>query len=145
MSKTKLNLSIEFTDSLITGIAVIDAQHRFLIDTLHEANHMFSNSYDQQLLNQITKELLSYAITHFDTEEKLMQEYGYFAAHPNKAQEHIAQHRDFSHRIVSINDRLREGLSVEYVELFEFLDAWLQNHVLGFDQHLGTHLREHMN
>jgi hemerythrin-like metal-binding protein len=141
----KLNLNIEYSDSLLTGISEIDEQHRFLIDTLHEANYMFSNSYDKELLDQITKDLLSYAITHFETEEKLMQENGYNTAHPNKAQDHISQHRNFSNRIVSINDRLREGLSIPYIELFEFLNAWLQNHVLGFDQELGSYLRKITN
>jgi hemerythrin-like metal-binding protein len=141
----KLNLSIEYSDRLLTGIPEIDEQHRFLIDTLHEANHMFSNSYDKELLDRIIKDLLSYAITHFETEEKLMQKYNYIVAHPNKAKDHIAQHRDFSNRIVSINERMREGLSIHYIELFEFLDAWLQNHVLGFDQDLGNYLRKFTN
>jgi hemerythrin-like metal-binding protein len=145
MSIEKLNLNIEYNESLMTGIEEIDEQHRFLIDTLHEANHMFSNNYDRELLNQVTKDLLSYAITHFETEEALMQQHGYLDAHPNAAKDHISQHRDFTNRIVSINDRLREGLSIHYVELFEFLEAWLQNHVLGFDQDLGRYLRKSMN
>jgi hypothetical protein len=100
----KLNLNIEYSDSLLTGISEIDQQHRFFqIDTLHDNNYMFFNSY--------AKDLLSYAITHLETEEKLTQESGYTSAHPNKAQEHISHHRNFSHRIVSINDCLREGLS----------------------------------
>jgi hemerythrin-like metal-binding protein len=136
---------IEWEESMATGIATIDKQHRFLVDTLQEANNKLLGDHDRELLMEISKDLLSYAITHFETEEALMQRYGYQAAYPDEARKHIIQHRDFSARVVAVGDRLREGREFSSVEVLKFLNHWLRDHVLGVDQRLGKFLRETMN
>ena len=128
--------------SMETGIEAIDRQHHYLVETLQEANRKLLNSDDEYLLSQIAKDLLGYAITHFETEEDLMQRYGYHAAHPSDAKAHIAQHRFFSSQIVAVRDQLREGRDVSRVEVLRFLNHWLRDHVLGIDQLLGKYLVE---
>ncbi len=136
--------AIEWRDDMATGVATIDKQHRFLVDTLQDANEELLHGNDCELLNQISRDLLSYAITHFETEEQLMQRYGYEAACPEEARNHIAQHRDFSRQVVAVCDRLREGREVSSLEVLKFLNHWLRDHVLGVDQLLGEFLRRVM-
>ncbi len=135
---------IEWTEEMATGVAAIDKQHHFLVDTLQDANKKLLHGNDEASLAQISKDLLSYAITHFETEEKLMQRYGYEAACPEEARHHIAQHRDFSHQVVAVCDQLREGRTVSSEEVLKFLNHWLRDHVLGVDQLLGAFLRQAM-
>jgi hemerythrin len=136
--------SIEWSDTMATGIDTIDRQHRFLIDTLQQANEKLLNEDGTTQLNKIAKDLLSYAITHFETEEKLMQQYDYAAAHPEEARNHIEQHRDFSRQVVDVCDQLHKGQEISRIELLTFLNHWLHDHVLGVDQLLGEFLRQVM-
>lgn len=133
---------IEWSDQMKTGIAEIDSQHRFLVDTLRQANNRLLNDHEGALLGDIARDLLTYAIMHFETEETLMKRHGYAEAFPDLARIHIAQHRDFSHQVVAVCDNLREGRQVSRQEVLKFLNEWLRNHVLGIDQKLGAFLRE---
>jgi len=135
---------IEWQPSMATGVAAIDRQHQYLIDTLRQANQQLLNSDDNELLNRVAKDLLGYAITHFETEEKLMQRYGYEEAEPEMAQLHVSQHRNFSQQVVSVREQLREGQKVSHLEVLKFLNHWLRDHVLGIDQHLGRFLNQAM-
>jgi hemerythrin-like metal-binding protein len=144
MSLTTSFQPIEWEESMATGVATIDKQHRFLVDTLQQANKELLGDHDGELLMEISKDLLSYAITHFDTEETLMQRYGYEEVFPEEARKHISQHREFSRRVVAVCDRLREGREVSSVEVLRFLNHWLRDHVLGIDQLLADFLRPAM-
>lgn len=133
---------IEWSDQMTTGVAQIDSQHRFLVDTLRQANSRLLDDHETALLGEIAKDLLTYAIMHFETEENLMRRYGYAEAFPELAKVHIAQHRDFSHQVVAVCDNLREGRQVSRVDVLKYLNEWLRHHVLGIDQKLGAFLRD---
>ncbi|MBI4999138.1 MAG: hemerythrin family protein [Rhodocyclales bacterium] len=133
---------IEWSDKMATGVAQIDSQHRFLVDTLRQANNRLLDDHEGALLGEIAKDLLTYAIMHFETEENLMRRYGYAEAFPELAKVHIAQHRDFSHQVVAVCDNLREGRQVSRMEVLKFLNEWLRHHVLGIDQKLGAFVRD---
>ena len=135
-------VQIEWSEKMATGVAQVDVQHHYLVDTLREANAKLLGDHDSALLAEIAKGLLNYAIMHFETEEELMQRYGYATAQPDVARTHIAQHREFSRRVVAVCDQLREKRSVSNVEVLKYLNEWLRGHVLGIDQKLGAFVRE---
>jgi hemerythrin len=132
---------IEWSEKMTTGITEIDNQHRFLVDTLRKANSRLLSDRESVLLETIAKDLLTYAIMHFETEENLMRRHGYAEAFPEMAKTHIAQHRDFSHQVVAVCDNLREGRHVSRMEVLKYLNEWLRNHVLGIDQQLAAFVR----
>lgn len=133
---------IEWSAAMETGIELIDQQHRYLVDTLRNANMRLLQDHEGALLEEVARDLLGYAIMHFETEEECMKRYGYGIAKPEIAAAHIGQHRDFSRRVVAICDQLRERQQVSRIEVLRFLNEWLRNHVLGIDQRLGHFLRE---
>ena len=133
---------IEWTDQLATGIAEIDRQHRFLVDAINDANHKLTDFPDLKLIEQITKDLLGYAIYHFETEEDLMLEYGYTAESTADAELHERQHRDFSVRVMAIRDSLRGGNQVSIEDLLGFLNRWLISHIMDTDQLLASFIRQ---
>jgi hemerythrin-like metal-binding protein len=135
---------VKWEETMAIGIAPIDKQHRYLVDTLWLANDKLSNDDDEALLSKIIEEMMGYAIMHFETEEELMQRYDYAAAHPEDASDHITQHREFSHRMVAFHDQIHEGQQVSRIEVLTFLNDWLQNHLLGVDQRFGEFLRQTM-
>lgn len=133
---------IAWSATMATGVPEIDRQHRFLVDTLHDANRRLLSDHQSPLLGEIAKDLLTYAIMHFQTEEDLMRHYGYADAFPDLAKTHIAQHRDFSYQVVAVCDNLRAGRHVSRMEVLKYLNEWLRHHVLGIDQQLGAFVRE---
>ncbi len=129
---------IEWTPALETGVAEIDQQHRYLVNAINDANMQLAAEHDISLIEQITKDLLSYAIFHFDTEEELMQTLGYEQAAPEEATRHQQQHRQFSAQVIAVRDQLNNGLKISREDLLAFLNGWLINHIMHTDQDLGA-------
>ena len=129
---------ITWSEDMATGIPAIDKQHRYLVDMLSEANAKLLDSHDPNLLAQIARDLLGYALLHFETEENLMKHYGFAVEFPDEADAHIAQHRAFSREVVAVCDALREGHHVSRMEVLAFLNNWLRDHVLGIDRRLAA-------
>lgn len=130
--------SIKWNDAMLTGVDEIDAQHRILVDTLIEANTKLTDHVSDPLFEQITRDLLAYAIYHFDTEEQLMLQHGYAV---EDAATHVSEHRGFSERVVALRDEARGGEPGARDALLAFLRNWLVNHILTSDQRLGRFIR----
>ncbi|MBN2825561.1 MAG: hemerythrin family protein [Campylobacterales bacterium] len=135
---------IKWSKEYETGIEEIDEQHHILVNTLNSANKLLSKEYSLENLQNITKDLLSYALYHFESEEELMQEYNYEEAHPNDYQSHMTQHRDFSAKVVEVRNSLKAGNLIEKDELISFLLNWLINHINKTDKKFGTFLQTKM-
>lgn len=131
---------ILWSDRYLVGVDRIDEQHKVLVNTLNEANARLAVNVTRELLEQITRDLLSYAIYHFETEEALMQAYGYASQSASEAEIHHQEHRHFSRQVVALREGLRDGRLVSREELLSFLNGWLLNHILQTDKHLGEYL-----
>ncbi len=134
--------TVRWSDALLTGVAEIDHQHRVLVDSLAEARQTLSDEADDPLFEQLTRDLLGYAIFHFDTEEQLMERHGYDAVAPNAAAMHVAQHRSFSERVVALRAAARVGEPGPKAALLTFLEDWLVGHIMTVDKRLGQFLCE---
>ena len=134
---------ITWNDSFLTGVARIDEQHQVLVNTLNEANMRLSHGVTRELLEQITRDLLSYALYHFETEESLMREYDYANQAGPDDERHRQEHRGFSQKVVAIREDLKDGQLVSREDLLGFLNNWLVNHMLNTDKKLGKYLMEH--
>ena len=128
---------IEWSDALLTGVAEIDAQHRFLVDTLIAADAAPVGEGGGRQAEKITRDLLAYAIYHFETEEALLRRSGYDRAEPADADLHRQQHRGFSQRVVELRAEVRDSERSAQEALVSFLKDWLINHILTSDRRLG--------
>jgi hemerythrin len=131
-----------WNDSYATGVTEIDEQHMILVHTLNEASVKLAGHFSLEQLEQITQDLLAYALYHFETEETLMQEYGYEAQSPADAAAHLEQHRSFSAKVVAVRDGIKSGNPIAPADLLGFLNQWLINHILNTDLRLGAFLSE---
>ena len=100
---------IQWSDAMLTGVTEIDRQHRILVDTLIEARAMLNGEAAGAPFERVSRDLLAYAIYHFDKEEQLMRSHGYAAAAPDAAARHLAEHRQFSERVVALRTAERLG------------------------------------
>lgn len=129
---------INWDERFVTGTDEMDQQHMILIHTLNEAGgELARNAGSSQLLERITKDLLAYALYHFDTEEELMRQYTYAENNGEWQTRHLAEHRSFSAKVVAVRESLQAGASVSADDVLQFLKSWLINHILNTDAHLG--------
>jgi hemerythrin-like metal-binding protein len=137
-----INVPLAWNESFLTGIAKIDEQHKVLVNTLNEAYTRLGDTPNHELLDGITRNLLSYALYHFETEESLMKASGYHEVHPENNEQHHAEHRGFSQTVVDVRNGIKDGRLVSREELISFLSNWLVNHILNTDKKLGDYLTE---
>ncbi|MFA5017588.1 MAG: bacteriohemerythrin, partial [Methylobacter sp.] len=123
-------------DKLVTGIGKIDQQHQILVNLLNEANIKLTPNNNAKFLEEITRNLLSYALYHFETEEGLMQKYGYI----EDSDAHIRQHRSFSAKVVAVRNDIKTGIPISREDLLSFLNSWLINHILNTDKQFAAFL-----
>lgn len=135
-------IPIVWNDRMSTGVEVIDTQHQNLLDMVNDAYNSLTETTSQVTFQRITKELLSYAIYHFQTEESLMREYGYAKEWPDEAELHIKEHRDFSAKVVAVRKTLNSGDHQEIIPILEFLKNWITTHIQDVDLKLGKFIQE---
>ncbi|MBF0218892.1 MAG: hemerythrin family protein [Gammaproteobacteria bacterium] len=127
---------IIWSGAYATGVSEIDEQHMILVHTLNEAAVTLADDCSHETLESITQDLLSYALYHFETEEELMQRYGYSEGVEADAEQHLAQHRDFAAKVVKVRDDLKSGITITAGDILDFLNNWLANHILHTDKKL---------
>lgn len=126
-----------WSDAMMTGIASIDEQHQILVNMLNMANDKLTNNTSRRVLEEIVRDLISYALYHFDTEEELMMTQRY----PSDAQQqHFQEHRGFSAKVAKIQEDISHGQLVSPQDLLRFLKAWLVNHIMGTDKKMAEFL-----
>jgi hemerythrin len=133
---------ITWSDEFCTGVPEVDEQHRILVNTLNEANASLTDESSLEQFELITRDLLSYALYHFETEEELMKQYGYAEHKAEECNNHLQEHRNFSSTVVGMREGFKLGKRVKRDELLSFLNNWLVNHILHTDKRLGRFIAE---
>lgn len=123
----------EFTDDYLTGIQLIDAEHKELFGIVEKADRLVKSyndlsGYDN--IVQILKELKDYTKEHFADEEEYMESIQYQGLEAQKR-----AHEAFIDKLESINlDEIDDNPKEYLQELLEFLLGWLVNHILQTDK-----------
>lgn len=128
---------IEWKAEYDVGIAIIDYQHRKLvnlINDLYETNQ--KQDFKEDLLTIILDELVKYTSYHFSTEEKMMEKVNYINLNSHKD-----THEHFVERITYLQTQLIENKNDIGKDLFEFLRKWLLQHILKEDKEIVYHIR----
>ena len=99
---------ITWNDYFVTGIDIIDEQHRWLIDLINQAAPMLVLPYasSNQAADELLGRLTDYAVFHFQTEHRLMAEY---AIDPRHTTHHFSAHQEFADSVVSMRALYQRG------------------------------------
>lgn len=129
-----------WNDSLLTGIEMVDRQHRGLVDLVNEVAPLLAASGSQRVEDfaPLRDKLMAYAGSHFKTEEDLMAHY---RVDPRVLDHHRQSHAAFVDRVTELADRFARGTGVTGSELLSFLAGWLMFHILGEDQTMARQIR----
>lgn len=123
----------EMKPEYYTGISFVDEEHKKLFEianTVYDLliDEFIPDKYDY--IMQVINELKSYAIYHFEHEEKYMSDINY-----RKLLSHKVAHDGFIEKINEYDaDIIDENQKESLLELLEFLTTWLVEHILMKDK-----------
>ncbi len=127
-----------WTNDLAVGFKDIDEQHAKFIEIVNELHDAAKEGKAKEKINEVIEFLGDYTVTHFATEEKLMDKYSY----PDSAA-HKAQHKAFIEVFKKFKSDLSSGkASLSLVlEIKTKIYDWLINHIKNTDKKFGAFLQ----
>lgn len=128
-----------FSDEYLTGIELVDSEHRQLFALVNDVyrlihDDLIFDKYDE--IVRILTELRNYTEMHFRDEESYMEKIQYAEIDAQRR-----AHNAFIERLVNINFSELEEIDdnqQEYLKsILDFLAKWLINHILRMDKKIG--------
>jgi len=123
---------IQWDDSLKVHVGEIDAQHQKLVGMINDLGEAMRQGKGKDVLGKIIDGLIGYAGTHFGTEEKYFDQFGY-----PEGNSHRKEHSDFTRKVAEFKKEFDEGRLALSIEVMDFLSNWLKNHIKGVDKKYG--------
>ena len=118
---------MEWSRELDTGIAVIDKQHRRIVEYINRLQEAI-NSRNRQDMAAVFEELVDYTITHFTFEEDLQEQASY-----NFRSAHRRVHQVFTKKLEEYKERFEAGDVNVAHQVNAMLRTWLVNHIKNDD------------
>jgi hemerythrin len=132
---TSVPVVLRWNAEFETNVKIIDDQHKRLIDLINALHQAMMEGKAKPLVGGVLNELISYAKTHFATEERLMRNYAYPSSH-----EHRSLHADFTRQVLDFCREYNVGRATLSIPLMNMLKTWLNDHILGTDKAFGAFL-----
>jgi hemerythrin len=120
---------IQWNDGLSVNVAEIDKQHQKLVGMINDLNDAMLQGKGKDIIGKILNGLFLYAGTHFKTEERYFDQFGY-----PEAESHKKEHTDFVKKVSEFKSGFDQGKVGLSVDVMKFLSNWLQNHIKGVDK-----------
>jgi len=130
---------IQWDESLLIGVELIDEQHRKWIEHIHNVQDAIEARRGMPQIASTLDFLINYTEFHFSTEEKSMSETGY-----SELENHRAKHEELKGTLDNLIEDFREdGVTEKLSEAIgTFLGNWLRNHIRVVDQAFAAFLKE---
>ncbi|MDD5758093.1 MAG: bacteriohemerythrin [Desulfobulbaceae bacterium] len=126
---------MSWSDSYSTGVAEVDRQHKKLIDLINSLHDAMTKGQAKAVLGKILGELVSYCASHFAMEEKLFDTHGY-----PEAADHKDKHQKMTAKVLALQSQFEQGKATITLDVMNFLQQWLDKHILGTDKKYGPFL-----
>ena len=128
----------EWSDALSVGVREIDAQHRKLVEMINSLNEAMLARAGREAQRSVIDGMVDYAASHFATEEKYMEAFGYSARSTHKT-----EHERFTAKALDLKARVQRAGFVLTLEIVDFLKDWLVNHIQKTDKAYQKCFTEH--
>lgn len=126
---------MEWSDTFNIGCAVIDAQHKELIEKVNTLEELLARGEaDDESFSDAILFVVDYARTHFSEEENLMEKLKY----PGFAQ-HRKLHDQMVNHLANFLKDMQSGSGGTFSELVSYLYVWIEAHVLVEDRKFGDY------
>ena len=115
---------LQWQDSFNTGIALMDKQHRRLVELINQLFTCMKDGGDRMLLGSVVDELVDYTVTHFRAEEDVMRKHDY-----PELEAHREVHQNFIEQVGQYAEKIKTGERLAPADVYSFLKDWLVNHI----------------
>ena len=133
-------MKVEFDNSLVTGNAMIDEQHKELIGKIDKLVACCEEGGGKVKAIKMLDYLSDYTDFHFGEEEKLQEEVSYPAIEGHKA-----KHAEFKKSVEELHEMLveEEGPTDAFVAAVQKnVVDWLFDHIKNMDQALAAYVQK---
>ncbi len=119
---------IEWKPSYSVGVPLFDRQHARLFELMNQLHEAMAKGRAKDHLTGIVDALSAYTRSHFAEEESALERAKYkdLAAHKSL-------HRHFETKVDSFAAEIRQGTVGVSIQVMDFLNDWLVNHILKVD------------
>ena len=121
--------TFHWTEAYSVNIAVLDQQHRQLIETVNELDQALRKGEGKAALDPVLDKLVEYALVHFAAEESLMEQHNFPGLFT-----HRTQHEEFRKRLAEYLEAHKAGKPGVPVSLLFFMKGWLKEHLQKTDK-----------
>lgn len=130
-------MAFKWTSDLATGNAIIDGEHKKLIQAADDLVEACSQGKGRQVVNDAVEFLVSYTRTHFSHEEELQQKYK-FPAYPV----HRTWHQGYVKEMEDVSKKLKaEGPTIAIVAEVNTRVGELITHIKTMDLKLAQFIQ----
>ena len=113
----------------LTGHAVIDADHKMLLQYINELNHAMHAGEGRAVAGGVLDKLIQYTRDHFAREEAIWQQGGLASL-----SQHQQAHAALITKVAAFQRDFAAGQATLTADLMSFLRDWLINHVFKTDK-----------
>ena len=124
---------ITWKDFYTVNNPLLDAEHKQIIENINELYVAINGTTDSTVKKHVLEQLVQYTKTHFDHEEKIMQEVGY-----SDLVAHKALHDDMRQRTIGLRTHLT---LVTARDVLVFLKDWWLDHIQGEDKKYSFYMK----
>lgn len=114
---------------LSVNIREIDNQHRKLLELINTLHTKIEGNDTREVLQEVMDELAQYSIVHFDTEESLMEQYGF-----PETEAHKEEHEEFKEEVRELLEDLQNERLTMPNRVSLFIKSWIMRHIEGTDK-----------
>jgi len=126
---------LKWSNKYSLNVTEIDEQHKKLISLINEMYDAMHVGKGNDIVGAVISELVNYTIYHFNTEELLLQQYGY----PHY-KEHKEMHDTLSKKARNLKETFDQGNRPTTIDVMLLLMNWLNAHILVEDKKCGPFL-----
>jgi hemerythrin-like metal-binding protein len=130
-----MQYTIEWQSEYSTGYSTVDLQHRELIKIINQLFLDMAMGKGAYTIETIMARLEDFVKEHFSTEEELMERLAY-----PKLESHRTAHREFMDEFSRFQELLSSGNRLFALDLYRFLQKYVDEHFMQEDQELGAFL-----
>lgn len=131
--------SFRWNEYFMTALPDVDRQHQHLVEIINRfGRHIAENEIEPMVIEDIFKELASYARYHFQDEEEMMHR---VRVDPRHLNQHVEEHEGFLQDVFLLYSDISPDDPDTVKYLMDFLTHWLAYHILGSDQNMARQIQ----
>lgn len=128
---------LEWKDDYKSGVKILDDEHQKLFQLINKSICAIGDKQGETVLELVFDEVIEYAKSHFDDEEKMMLscDYPFY-------EDHKREHEEMLLSAISYHDSFYKKKTALTINIMEFLIGWLKHHVGEADKIFAIFLSE---